>query len=77
MSTYDSKLGDTLERKQRQQVLNAEHILEVVMKRHRWTPALRDELAAALAKVADGKPLRVSNNSKKGWATTMKREAGK
>lgn len=124
MSTYDSKLGDKFARKRRQQELNAEHILEDIMRRQNWTPETRDDLASALLSVgngqdlrsggsyggqmgnaahilervlhrrawsldlqerlaqalvhvAAGEPLRISNNSKKGFATTMQWEISK
>ena len=64
---------------------NADYILKHVMKRERYKHQVHEQLTEVLkrvaageklGRVAAGKPLRVSNNSKKGWATTMKREVG-
>lgn len=50
--------GQIIEESALQMEDDAEFILETIMKRQRFSPNTRDELAAALSKVAAGIPLR-------------------
>ncbi len=73
MSEPSSKTGREDRRKHVQSIQDAEYILEVRMRRTRYTSAVRDALAEDLLQVARGVPLRRSKHAGKGAGTAMAR----